>query len=188
MRIGIWWLVLVVLAGCKASSPSTSQNNTGSPVTKPRTNVALKDDLSRYRIRFEDLVLVRPEAPETVVQPLRQRQQASGRSSLTVNESLDQKMQQIAQRNLEAKTTNGYRVLLYSGTRRAEAEEVLKLAQQKLATRVRLDYEQPNYRVKVGNYYTRLRAHKAYIAVKDDFPAAFIVPDKIEIDLSNPGQ
>ena len=45
-----------------------------------------------------------------------------------------------------------------------------------------LQYLQPNYRVKLGKYFTRLEAEKDYQQVKRYFRAAILVPDKIVIN------
>jgi hypothetical protein len=44
-----------------------------------------------------------------------------------------------------------------------------------------LEYEQPNFRVKTGKYFTRLEAEMDYAKVRQYFPAAIVVPDKIPL-------
>ena len=43
-------------------------------------------------------------------------------------------------------------------------------------------YAQPNFRVKVGKYYTRIDAQRDYVAVKKYFPTAIVIPDKVAIN------
>ena len=45
-----------------------------------------------------------------------------------------------------------------------------------------VEYAQPNFRVKVGKYYTRIDAQRDYIAVKKYFPTAIVIPDKVAIN------
>lgn len=42
-------------------------------------------------------------------------------------------------------------------------------------------YLAPNFRLRVGDFMTRLQAEKQLVAIKRSFPAAYIVKDRIEV-------
>ena len=44
-----------------------------------------------------------------------------------------------------------------------------------------LEYNQPKFRVRVGNYFSRLEAQKDLIRLKRPFPNAILVPEKIMV-------
>ena len=72
---------------------------------------------------------------------------------------------------------------MYSGLKREEAlnaKKELTGAVPDLQSEVQ--YSQPNFRVKVGKYFSRLDAQKDYVEVKRFFPTAIIIPDKVAIN------
>ena len=44
-----------------------------------------------------------------------------------------------------------------------------------------ISYRQPTFTVKVGSYQSRLEAHKVFESLKQDFPLAVLIPERIEI-------
>lgn len=76
----------------------------------------------------------------------------------------------------------GYRVQVYVGKDRNEAASVkgraLNIERDEEAY---LDYDRPNYRVKVGNFLTREDARDLYKSLKRRFPDAMIVPDQVTV-------
>ncbi len=42
-------------------------------------------------------------------------------------------------------------------------------------------YQQPNFKLRVGNYRTKLEAYKAWVAIEKEFPGAFISPDELKL-------
>jgi hypothetical protein len=101
----------------------------------------------------------------------------------TVNKQLDAVLDSIDRINLTRKFIEGYTIQVYSGLKREDAlnaKKVLTTSIPKLESEVQ--YVQPNFRVKIGRYFTRLEAEKDYQKVKEFFPAAIVVPDKIAIN------
>ncbi len=45
-----------------------------------------------------------------------------------------------------------------------------------------LTYQQPNFKVKVGKFYTRFDAQKTFTEIKREFPRAIVIPERIVID------
>jgi hypothetical protein len=77
----------------------------------------------------------------------------------------------------------GFRIQLYSSSNYENAKQVrFDFVQAFNDVSVYLKYQQPNYKVRVGNFRTRLEAEKfkAELELNNQFKACFIVPDKIE--------
>ncbi|MCU0440531.1 MAG: SPOR domain-containing protein [Raineya sp.] len=76
----------------------------------------------------------------------------------------------------------GYRVQVYVGKDRNDASRAkgraLNMQKEEEAY---LDYDRPNYRVKVGNFLTREDARELYKYLKRHFPDAMIVPDQVTV-------
>jgi hypothetical protein len=76
----------------------------------------------------------------------------------------------------------GYRVQVYVGKDRSEASSAKGRAlNMQSDEEAYLDYDRPNYRVKVGNFLTREDARELYKHLKRRFPDAMIVPDQVTV-------
>ncbi|MBN8703591.1 MAG: SPOR domain-containing protein [Bacteroidetes bacterium] len=78
--------------------------------------------------------------------------------------------------------TSGFRIQIHFGSDRTVAKEKkTKFLQSYPDVATYEMYEQPNFKVRVGNFKNRLDAHKFLKQIKDNFPDAFIVEDKVEM-------
>jgi len=77
----------------------------------------------------------------------------------------------------------GYRVQIYSGNKKQPANQS-KAAFSRIhpKTKAHLDYDQPYYKVRVGDFKTKLEALKYKNFIIQAFPNSFIVKDEIEIN------
>jgi hypothetical protein len=95
---------------------------------------------------------------------------------------LDSLIEKVKETNSIHKTIKGYRIQLFSGTERNNANEVktrfLKLYPQLNAY---LLYNQPYYKIRVGDFRTRLDAEVAYQKIKNVFDECIIVSDNIAL-------
>ncbi len=82
----------------------------------------------------------------------------------------------------------GYRIQVYSSQDRQLADKALERAivwweslpeHEGSQAPVYLEYEQPRYKVRVGNYGSRDEANQLLYPVREMFPSAFIVPTMI---------
>ena len=77
----------------------------------------------------------------------------------------------------------GFRVQIYSGNKKQPANQAratfLKVHPK---TKAHLHYYQPYYRVRVGDFKTKLEALKYKNEIASEFPNCFIVRDKIDIE------
>ncbi len=78
---------------------------------------------------------------------------------------------------------NGYRIQIaaYSGVNSKSQAESARNSFNNLFpyTKSYLIYAEPYFKVRVGNYYSRLQAYKDLLDIQLSYPSAYIVPDKV---------
>tara|TARA_R110001592_G_scaffold325782_4_gene606211 strand:+ start:105263 stop:105691 length:429 start_codon:yes stop_codon:yes gene_type:complete len=79
-----------------------------------------------------------------------------------------------------SKTMSGFRVQVFFGSR----EEALRLKGEFLQLypdqKAFVSYQAPNFKLRVGNFRNQLDAEKFLHAIKEEFPSAYVVNDKVE--------
>jgi hypothetical protein len=77
----------------------------------------------------------------------------------------------------------GFRVQIYSGNKRQPANQARStFLRVHPKTKAHLNYEQPYYKVRVGDFRTKIEALKYKNGITDEFPNCFIVRDEIDIN------
>lgn len=78
--------------------------------------------------------------------------------------------------------TAGYRVQIHFG---GDSQEAKKIKADFINTHSDVPayyiYEQPNFKIRVGDFKTKLEAQKFLKQIKSEFPASFVVEDKVEM-------
>jgi hypothetical protein len=86
-------------------------------------------------------------------------------------------------------SSRGYRVQIYSGSDRKAAYDAQAKFQNKYpGQRTYITYTEPYFKVKAGDYRTRLEAEKTMQQLKGNFTSLFIISEKInpsKADTSN---
>ena len=73
-----------------------------------------------------------------------------------------------------------YTVLVHIGNNREEADEArLNVIRVLPEMKPKLEYKSPSYRVKVGRYFNNVEAYQTYVKLKEQFPKAIIVPERV---------
>jgi SPOR domain len=163
------FLVALIMASCK---PSQQTQTTASQDGK------YSEDLSSLRPKAE-----LPQEDASTPDKIKRDPKAYVEPQFTVNKRLDAVLDSIDQINLSRKFIDGYTIQVYSGTKREDALNVKKqLLQSVPNVSSDLQYEQPNFKVKSGRYYTRLEAEKDFKEIKKYFPTAIVVPGQISIN------
>jgi hypothetical protein len=99
-----------------------------------------------------------------------------------INEFLEEKLDSIHLYNEKITTAEGFRILIYTGPKREDARIYSNNVYQILPNeKTYIDWKQPNFKVKVGNYIDKLEAYYAYARLINSFPNAIVIPDKIYI-------
>jgi hypothetical protein len=157
---------LILFVGCKhAQQTQTAQSGKYS------------EDLSTWRPKVE--------APaETKVEETNKRDlKVQVDPIFTVNKQLDAVLDSIDRINLTRKFIDGFTIQVFAGTKREDAMNVKKQLTNTIPSlESELQYSQPNFKVKVGRYFTRLEAEKDFEQIKRYFPSAIVVSDKISIN------
>ena len=77
---------------------------------------------------------------------------------------------------------HGYRVQIHFGPEKVKALDVkTKFSTEYKDISSYLDYEQPYFKIRVGDFRTKLEAYKLQQEILIDCPGAFIVTDEIEL-------
>lgn len=134
----------------------------------------------------EDLSVWRPEATKvvdsatTTTVPERTRTNRYVEAKYAVNRDVDTILDSIYADNRGRGFVDGYTIQVHSGIKREEALNVRKKLTQSLpGLESEVQYRQPNFRVRTGQYFNRLEAQKDYLAVKRYFPNAIVIPDRV---------
>lgn len=94
--------------------------------------------------------------------------------------TVEQLLQKKLDLDKQKPSTQGFRVQLYYGSNRSEALELKsKFASLHPDTETYLIYQQPYFRLRAGDYRTRMEAYKLFRIVEKEFPSVFIVNDEI---------
>ena len=91
---------------------------------------------------------------------------------------LDALIDSISTDNLNKKVRY-YTIQVYVGNSREQANEIRTKVYSIIPEETpKLEYSQPNFRVKVGMFESRLDAHKTFTLLKNTFPGAVLVSEK----------
>jgi len=155
-------LPLLAVTGCALLSPTTK-------------STTYNEDLSSQRPRVEAIAQVDSiqveEKPEDVVPTHDQTAE------------IDTKLQAITTQNRTSRTAAGFTIQVYSGTSREQASQA-KARVYKIIPDARPEtkYEQPIYKVRVGEFGDRLAAQDLYAELVGNFPDAIVIPSRIRLN------
>ena len=76
----------------------------------------------------------------------------------------------------------GLTIQLYSGNNRSKAKDVQMRAYRYYAeSKPRIIFDQPNYKVRMEQFYSQLEAYPVFKDVQSNFPRAILVPARIPV-------
>ena len=76
----------------------------------------------------------------------------------------------------------GFRIQVFFGPERQKAQETkTQLTALYAENQTYLVYQQPNFKVRLGDFKTRLEASRFLQQVQSSYPGAFIVPDEVRL-------
>jgi hypothetical protein len=166
------FVIASLLAGlffwsCAASVPGKTSSKGDEPYS---------EDLSNYRAQPSDY-----EEPtvsnETILIE-------ADSTSYPVNERLNTVLDTAAA--YSRKTINyidGFTIQVYAGNDRSMAKDFqIDIIRNFPESEPKMVFEQPNYKVRVGNYYTRLEGQQFFTQVKTVYPRAILIPTRFKIN------
>jgi hypothetical protein len=101
---------------------------------------------------------------------------------ITRDAKLDELIDRQKQQNLLNPTIHGYRIQIYFGGNRQKASEVkLDFNGRYPDIAAYISYQQPNFKVRIGDYSSRYEAQKFLKEIDGIYPTCFIVPDEVKL-------
>ena len=156
---------IVSFSGCSLLQPTTNQSEGD-----------YSEDLSVHRLKFEEETNgdnpIENNTPMEEVTP-----------SHDDTATLESKLKRIADTNKNETRVPGYTIQVYSGSSRDAASKAKAKVYQILPdARPVTRYDQPVYKVKVGQFADRLEAQGVYAKLRAVFPSALVIPERIRVD------
>lgn len=136
----------------------------------------------------EDLSVHRPDYPNPTfesnnVEIAEVEERSNVMPTQHIKNELDSVLNTIILSKKDIRRVSGFSIQVYSGNNRDKAaqvrNDVLAISEE---FNPKISYSQPNYKVKVGKYFSRIEANKDYVVLKQEFGQALLVPDKILIE------
>lgn len=166
-RLLIFVITLTGLSyGCKTSTSTTRG-----------TTDAYREDLSVLR---PDLKVINADTSEvdsskamSATEPIRGH----------IKYELDSVNRIIIAQNKVRKYVDGFTIQVYTGSDRDKAYAAVgKVKELNPDLNPTIGYYQPSYKVKVGQYISKLEAHQIYESLRSEFPLALLIPERIPVD------
>lgn len=140
---------------------------------------------------YEDLSYLRPElsseteVPADTMTSIPEDPYPDYSSTADITEEIDSINRMVIRENSEKKYWDGYTIQVYRGNSRKEARASINKARDLFPeSDPELIYYQPTFRVKMGAYFDRAKANKAFQEVKEYFPSALLLPEQLELPKS----
>jgi hypothetical protein len=100
---------------------------------------------------------------------------------ITREERFDELVRKQKDQNMANQHMPGFRIQVYFGSIRQKASEVkLDFSSRFPEVPVYLTYQQPNFKVRIGDYRSRIEAQKFLKDLEGLYPTSFIVPDEVK--------
>jgi len=170
MRLTILSLVglMIFASGCSTIMPGKTKSSV--------KESSYSEDLTAYR---PEPVLIEEQQTDTIAEPVL-KDTAYVDLTPMLNIVLDTAA--VYSRST-IKYIDGFTIQVYGGSDRAVAKDFrLDLIRNFPETEPRTVFEQPNYKVRVGQYYTRLEAQHLFTQVKQVFRKAILIPTRIYVN------
>lgn len=163
----LFLIVVLFSFGCSQSSIPSSSNAE-----------RYSEDLSIYRPKYE----VDREEESTDSKESQEPETEEFEAKYDVTKKLDTILDSIDVLNNDIRYIDGFTIQVYYGTNSSEASLVKGKVKRLLPeSSPALKYDEPNFRVKVGKFYSRLEAQDTYARIKSRFSDALVIPERIYI-------
>ena len=111
-----------------------------------------------------------------------QTNRKEGKIEIIQSSGIDSLLKKVKAQNEQRKTISGYRIQIYSGPQRNKANEIKALFYDKHPNHGSyVIYQQPNFKVRVGDFLTRLEAYKFLKEIEPEYETVYMVRDEIKI-------
>jgi len=101
---------------------------------------------------------------------------------LNDNKKVDKALDSMSVHNKNIRYAAGYRIQVYVGNERKEVDDAKSYIYQNFPDlNTYLSFSQPTYRLKAGDFTSRMDAERFYSAIRQRYSMAMIVPERIDI-------
>lgn len=166
--------VFLLLLSCAPAKPTattpadTSRAPRRTPDAAPAADPYMAD-VARFRPSIKGQVAGTPVASAS-----------TSRADVTVR--ADAQLETLAAAGRAIKTAPGYRILAYTGASRDEAMRIrTAVIRRDPLEKDYLQYEQPTFRLKIGDYLTRLEAEQALARWRDVIPQGLLIAEPVNV-------
>lgn len=168
MRYMFRILILFLAFWFGACTAAKSQKTAATP-----DSGSVNEDLSKTRPKYTPST-----AEKTAPKPDYKAPEPTADATKKVNEKLDS----IHVFNGTIMTAEGYRILIYNGNS-SEASRDVRLQANELFPNIHtyIEWKAPSFKVKVGDFLDKLEAYYVLSDLQKTFPAAILVPDKVNL-------
>jgi hypothetical protein len=164
-------LAILALSGCSKKT------------TLSASSADYREDLSSVRPRFDYVEPTIEKRAES--KPVDNTYKPTGDKPLYVNKKLQTVLDTMAQQNKAIRYVSGYRIQLYVGNVRQEADNAKSYIYQSFPDlNPYVSYSQPTYRVKAGDFMYRSDAEQYLEQIRGQYSSAVILADRVEIKRS----
>jgi hypothetical protein len=164
-------LAILTLSGCSKKT------------TLSASSADYREDLSSVRPRFDYVEPTIEKRAES--KPVDNTYKPTGDKPLYVNKKLQTVLDTMAQQNKAIRYVSGYRIQLYVGNVRQEADNAKSYIYQSFPDlNPYVSYSQPTYRVKAGDFMYRSDAEQYLEQIRGQYSSAIILADRVEIKRS----
>jgi hypothetical protein len=165
-------LLFTVFACAKKNIPVTEQ--------KQENHADYSEDLTEFRAMLD------PKDLKNEVETTGSNQAvAMTNEPLYVNDKIDAILEKKAKKNRAIKYANGFRIQLYVGRERKIVDDAkVHIYQTYPNINPYLTYSLPIYKLKVGDFLTKADAERFLNQIKDSYPDAIIIGEKIDVKKS----
>lgn len=178
MKKQVNFLLSVIFLSVFTACASSKASGTGDARAKTSDTKTVASGAKK--VRAEDLSAYRPKAAEV---PAGATATTAVTPTMHVNDKVEILLDTLASNNKNIKYAQGYRLLVYTGNDRKTAFDLRKtIVNQFPDERDYLTYVQPTFKLKVGDYYSRMEANQALQQIKRLAPKASIIADQVNVN------
>lgn len=165
----------IAIGACSRSATPTKNTNVGIG--------NYEEDLSDVRVTYEPKPVATTPAEKVPI-----KEKTGGviiQIPQQVNSQVDIALDSIAVRNKNVRYSSGYRIQVYVGNDRREVDEAKVFIYQNFPElNTYLTFSQPTYKLKAGDFTSKLDAERYYSTIKQRYSMAMMVSERIDIKKS----
>lgn len=155
------------LWSCASTVPGKSSSKNNEPYS---------EDLSSYRAQAPIFKEPTDAAETIVVEPDSTSYPVTERLNIVLDTA-------AAYSRATINFIDGFTIQVYAGNDRSQAKDYqIDIIRNFPQSEPKMVFEQPNYKVRVGTYYTRLEGQQFFKEVKTVYPKAILIPTRFKIN------